>query len=677
MMNLCLLRGVVLLSALLLSESADASKAAVPVAAVPSMPHRREAVLQSSSLQSSPLLRLSGGSVSGASALQQRTAVLAPRVVPTEPHEGQKPGTSGLRKKTKVFQRPNYLENFVQSIFDSLPEGQLNGATLVVSGDGRYHNAAAIQTICQMAAANGVARVWVGVGGLLSTPAVSAVIREREGGVAVGGIVLTASHNPGGPDEDFGIKYNVQNGGPALEAFTDAVHKRTNTLSEYRISDQLPEVDLSIAARHVFTEVTGEGAAAAKRTFEVEVIEPTEDYVALLRRCFDMDAIRTLLRREDMSVVFDGMHGVAGPYAKAVLCGELGLPSSCLHHCEPSETFNGGHPDPNLVYAHELVATMGVTAAGGAAPSASSAPVFGAAADGDADRNMILGRGFFVTPSDSLALIAAHAHLIPWFANAGGLKAVARSMPTSGAVDRVAAAQGLPFFETPTGWKFFGNLMDSRLLGGATLDPLLCGEESFGTGSSHVREKDGLWAVLAWLTIVAEHNRQTPIGALVGVGDIVRQHWAHFGRNYYARYDYEGVDANGAARVLERLRGVSAMFTLAGHGPDRPQPLGTSGCALATADEFEYHDPVDKSVSKRQGVRLLFADGSRIIFRLSGTGSVGATIRIYLERYMPATAPAEQLALETADALAPLINLALELSQVHELTGRDAPTVIT
>jgi len=386
------------------------------------MSHRREAVLQSSSLQSSPLLRLSGGSVSGASALQQRTAVLAPRVVPTEPHEGQKPGTSGLRKKTKVFQRPNYLENFVQSIFDSLPEGQLNGATLVVSGDGRYHNAAAIQTICQMAAANGVARVWVGVGGLLSTPAVSAVIREREGGVAVGGIVLTASHNPGGPDEDFGIKYNVQNGGPALEAFTDAVHKRTNTLSEYRISDQLPEVDLSIAARHVFTEVTGEGAAAAKRTFEVEVIEPTEDYVALLRRCFDMDAIRTLLRREDMSVVFDGMHGVAGPYAKAVLCGELGLPSSCLHHCEPSETFNGGHPDPNLVYAHELVATMGVTAAGGAAPSASSAPVFGAAADGDADRNMILGRGFFVTPSDSLALIAAHAHLIPWFANAGGLK---------------------------------------------------------------------------------------------------------------------------------------------------------------------------------------------------------------------------------------------------------------
>ena len=624
-------------------------------------------------LLNSPLMRLSGGSTgvasTASSSVQQHAAALVPRVVPTEPHKGQKPGTSGLRKKTTVFVQPHYLENFVQSIFDSLPDGQLSGATLVVSGDGRYHNAAAIQIICRMAAANGVARVWVGVGGLLSTPAASAVIREREGGAAVGGIILTASHNPGGPDEDFGIKYNVQNGGPALEAFTDAVHARTNTLSEYRICDELPEVDLSTPARHIFSE--------AGASFEVEVIDPTEDYLALLRQCFDLDAIKQLLAREDMSLAFDGMHGVAGPYAKAVLGEALGVPAAALANCEPSETFGGGHPDPNLVYAHDLVHRMGVTAAGGAMPSAASAPVFGAAADGDADRNMVLGRGFFVTPSDSLALIAAHAHLLPWFANEGGLKAVARSMPTSGAVDRVAEQLGLPLFETPTGWKFFGNLMDSASLGGERLDPLLCGEESFGTGSSHVREKDGLWAVLAWLSILAHHNRETPIGQLVGVGDIVREHWAHFGRNYYSRYDYETVDAAAAARMLERLRGLSDMFARAGHGPSAPLPLGASGYALVTADEFEYLDPVDGSVSSHQGVRLLFADGSRIVFRLSGTGSVGATIRIYLERYVPSDAPAGQLALETAEALAPLIDLALDLSRVHELTERDAPTVIT
>lgn len=614
----------------------------------------------------STLLRLHGGAVGAASAVTH-TAVEDPTLVPTEPFDGQKPGTSGLRKKTAVFMEPRYLENFVQSIFDSLPPDDLHGSTLVVSGDGRFHNAVAIQTICKMAAANGVARVWVGVGGLLSTPSASAVIREREGGAAKGGIVLTASHNPGGPENDFGIKYNVANGGPALEAFTDAVFQRTKSISAYRICDSLPEIDLSEPGRHIFVDEAGGG----KAFFEVEIIDPAEDWIALIRKNFDLPKIKALLAREDMSFVFDGMHGVAGPYANALFHGELGVPKESLHNCVPAEDFNGGHPDPNLVYAAELVERMGLND-----PSSSEGyPVLGAAADGDADRNMILGRQFFVTPSDSLALIAAHWEAIPGLAADGGLKSVARSMPTSGAVDRVAEKLGIPFYETPTGWKFFGNLMDSDLLGGKKLTPLLCGEESFGTGSSHVREKDGLWAVLCWLSILAHHNANTPIGSLVGVGDIVRQHWRTYGRNHYSRYDYETVDSAAAKAMVQKLLDLGKAFEAAGYSPDNPQPL-SGGFSLATVDEFAYTDPIDGSFSPNQGVRLLFSDGSRLIFRLSGTGSVGATVRIYIEKYTPPEDEAG-LALETAEALQPLIDLGLQLSQVRELTGRDAPTVIT
>lgn len=636
--------------------------------------HRQPSPLARETIARSALLRLHGGAVGAGAIASQRQVVHEPTVVPTEPFEGQKPGTSGLRKKTKVFVQPHYLENFVQSIFDSLPQEELRGSTLVVSGDGRYHNAVAIQTICKMAAANGVARVWVGVGGLLSTPSASAVIREREGGAAYGGIVLTASHNPGGPENDFGIKYNVANGGPALEAFTGAVHKRTEAIDAYRICEGLPDIDLSQPGRHVFTGQ--QGGADAAPFFEVEVIDPAEDWIGLIRENFDLPKIKALLGREDMSFAFDGMHGVAGPYATALFHEELGVPLSSLHNCVPAEDFNGGHPDPNLVYAAELVERMGLNDVDApAAAAAAKYPVLGAAADGDADRNMVLGRQFFVTPSDSLALIAAHWEAIPGLAADGGLKSVARSMPTSGAVDRVAEKLGLPFYETPTGWKFFGNLMDSDLLGGKKLTPLLCGEESFGTGSSHVREKDGLWAVLCWLSILAHHNAATPVGSLVGVGDIVRQHWRTYGRNYYSRYDYETVDSSAAQQMVQRLLDLGKDFAAAGHSAANPQPLA-GGFSLATVDEFAYTDPIDGSYSPNQGVRLLFSDGSRLIFRLSGTGSEGATVRMYIEKYAPPSDEAG-LAMETADALAPLIALGLELSQVRELTGRDAPTVIT
>jgi len=407
------------------------------------------------------------------------------------------------------------------------------------------------------------------------------------------------------------------------------------------------------------------------------VIDPCEDYVALLHQVFDMNAIKTLLARPDMSFLMDGMGGVAGPYAHALFVKELGLAPSCLRGCTPSEDFDGGHPDPNLIYAASLVELMGLKPDGSAAgdEAVKSAPVLGAAADGDADRNMVLGRGFFVTPSDSLAVIAAHAHLLPWVARGGGIKALARSMPTSGAVDRVAAKLGLPLYETPTGWKFFGNLMDSHLLGGADLTPLLCGEESFGTGSSHVREKDGLWAVLCWLSILAHHNLQTPQGALVGVGDVVRQHGREFGRNCYTRYGYEEVDAARAKELVARLEELGARYAQEGMSAERPVAL-RNGFELVTLDQFRYEDPVDGSVATKQGVRILFADGSRIIVRLSGTGSVGATVRIYVEKYQP-PGDEEALGAETAQAQAPLVDLALELTQIAELTGRDAPTVIT
>jgi phosphoglucomutase len=400
------------------------------------------------------------------------------------------------------------------------------------------------------------------------------------------------------------------------------------------------------------------------------VIDPTEDYLQLMASLFDLEALRALLSRPDMSFVFDGMHGVAGPYAHAIFGEILGVPREALLNCEPSQDFGGGHPDPNLTYAAALARRMGLSG-----PTEEEPPVLGAAADGDADRNMIVGSRFFVTPSDSVAIIAAHAHVLPWLVRAGGLKALARSMPTSGALDRVAAELGLPLFETPTGWKYFGNLMDSHLLGGANLSPLLCGEESFGTGSSHLREKDGLWAVLCWLSILAHHNAGTPHGQLVGVAEVVAQHWRRFGRNFYTRYDYEGVDSAAAADLVERLRAMGQSFSEAGFGPSNPQPL-LDGFSLATIDEFAYTDTVDGSMALKQGVRLLFADGSRIIVRLSGTGSEGATVRIYIERYQRPGSDKALLA-DATTALAPLVSLALKVTMVRELTGRDEPTVIT
>jgi len=609
---------------------------------------------------------------------------------PTSPIAGQKPGTSGLRKKTKVFMAGYYLHNFVQSVFNSLPAAELKGCTLVVSGDGRYWTREAVQIIIKIAAGNGVGRVWVGKGGawarrqsagkqsppkatpdnpappppllpplagLLSTPAVSCVIREREGGVAYGGIVLTASHNPGGLEEDFGIKYNCANGGPAPEGLTDAIYAATTSLTSITWAPALPDVDLDAL-----------GATQLAPGFSVEVIDPVADYAAALGRVFDFPALRALVARPDFTLAYDGMCGVAGPYGRGVLGGLLGVPPAALRNCDPLPDFGGHHPDPNLTYAEDLVALMGLTRTGEAAPGGAAVPDFGAAQDGDADRNMILGGRFFVTPSDSVAVIAAHADAIPFFAAAGGLKGVARSMPTSCALDRVAAAAGVPLFEVPTGWKFFGNLMDSAELGKANFNPFLCGEESFGTGSNHVREKDGLWAVLAWLSILAKANAGAPVGSLVSVEAIVRAHWARYGRNYYCRYDYEGVDAGAADALMAHLRARVA----AGGGEGCS---GASGAfALAKADEFSYTDPVDGSVSARQGLRFIYTDGSRVVYRLSGTGSVGATLRVYIEKYEPAGGNHN---LPTAAALKELVDLALSLADIEKFTGRKEPTVIT
>mmetsp|Transcript_6263 Transcript_6263/g.7069 ORF Transcript_6263/g.7069 Transcript_6263/m.7069 type:complete len:577 (+) Transcript_6263:75-1805(+) len=557
----------------------------------------------------------------------------------TQPIEGQKPGTSGLRKKVAVFKQENYLANFVQSIFDVLDPTKLTGSTLVVSGDGRYYNREAIQLIIRIAAANGVGRLLIGKDGILSTPAVSTVIREREGGISFGGIILTASHNPGGPDADFGIKYNCENGGPAPEDVTNKIFTRTtniDTIKEAEIAD----IALDTIGTIKFQKISGFGA------FSVEIIDSTEDYYKKMAELFDLDAIKTFLQRSDFKMIYDSMHGVAGPYAKKIFGEILGVEASRLLNANPSEDFNNGHPDPNLVYAKELVEAMSIFK-----DVTADTPDFGAAADGDADRNMVLGKKFFVTPSDSLAIIAANHKAIKYFKN--GLSGVARSMPTSGAVDFVAKALKVDCYEVPTGWKFFGNLMDASKIS-------LCGEESFGTGSDHIREKDGIWAVLAWLSILADKNTGVPEGSLVSVEKIVNDHWKTYGRNYYSRYDYEGVDTDAANQVFETLRGKFGHFT--------------STYAGATANEFEYHDPVDKSISKNQGLRFIFADGSRIIFRLSGTGSSGATIRLYLEKY---TDDQEKVGMETAEALKDLVAIALELAEVEKLTGRKEPTVIT
>jgi len=535
--------------------------------------------------------------------------------VATTPYPDQKPGTSGLRKKVRVFQQPHYAENFIQSVFDVV-EGK-DGATLVIGGDGRFLNRAVIDKAIRMAAANGFARVVVGQGGILSTPAASNLIRQRG---AIGGLILSASHNPRGPDEDFGIKYNIANGGPAPEPITDAIFRRSTTLDSYRIADTAP-VDID-------TPGTGEVAGMT-----VEVIDPVADYADLMERLFDFPAIRAA----GLSMAFDAMSAVTGPYAVEILEGRLGFAPGTVRNAVPLEDFGGHHPDPNLVHARALYDAM----------MAPDAPDFGAASDGDGDRNLIVGRGIFITPSDSLAMLAANAHLAPGYA--AGLKGIARSMPTSAAADRVAAALGILAFETPTGWKFFGNLLDAGM---ATI----CGEESAGTGSDHVREKDGLWAVLLWLNILAATGRS--------VQEIARDHWARFGRNYYARHDYEGVDSAAADALIAELRAALATLPGRAFGP----------LTVVDADDFAYRDPTDASVSAHQGIRVLFEGGSRVVFRLSGTGTSGATLRVYLERYEP---PAGDLAAETGAMLADLVAAADAIAGIARHTGRRAPDVIT
>ena len=534
--------------------------------------------------------------------------------VQTTPFEGQKPGTSGLRKKVPVFQQKHYAENFIQSIFDSL-EGY-SGQTLVIGGDGRYYNPEVVQIAIRMAAANGFGRVLVGRNALLSTPAASNVIRKYK---AFGGIVLSASHNPGGPDGDFGIKYNAGNGGPAPEKITDQIFAKTKVISAYRIATT-PDVDLSkIGTTHV-------GAMT------VEVIDPVSDYEALMQTLFDFDAIRDLFT-SGFTMKFDAMGAITGPYATRILEGLLGCAPGTVMNGTPLPDFGGHHPDPNLVHAKELVDL--VMPPGG--------PDFGAASDGDGDRNLIIGRGMYVTPSDSLAILAANATLTPGYAK--GLAGIARSMPTSAAADRVAAKLGIPCYETPTGWKFFGNLLDAGM---ATL----CGEESFGTGSNHVREKDGLWAVLMWLNILAKRRQS--------VAQIVSEHWRAYGRNYYSRHDYEEVDAGAANGLMQALR--DQLSSLSGKHD------------ISKADDFAYDDPVDGSRTTGQGIRLLFRDGSRIIYRLSGTGTAGATLRVYIERYEPNP---DRHGIETQAALADLIALSRSLPDIAGRTGRSAPSVIT
>ena len=541
------------------------------------------------------------------------------QTVSTAPFDGQRPGTSGLRKRVRVFQAPHYLENFVQAIFDTQPG--LAGGILVLGGDGRYYNREAVQVIARLAAANGVARLIVGQHGWLSTPAASCVIRKRR---ANGGIILSASHNPGGPEHDFGIKFNVPNGGPAPEGVTEAIYAATGSIQRYLTVDH-PDIDI---------DRLGETAVGA---MAVEVVDPVGDYAALMEQLFDFERIRQLFNSGLFRMRFDAMNAITGPYARRLLEQVLGAEPGTVMHGEPLTDFGGEHPDPNLVHAADLVAmTRGADGVD-----------FAAASDGDGDRNMVLGRNCFVTPSDSLAIMVANAHHVKGYQR--GIAGVARSMPTSQAADRVAEALGLPCYETPTGWKFFGNLLDAGTI-------TLCGEESFGTGSDHVREKDGLWAVLFWLNLLAVRRQS--------VREIVDDHWRRFGRNYYTRHDYEGIDSAAANRLIDGLRERAAGLpgqTLGGH-------------TVSYADDFAYTDPVDGSRSEHQGIRIGFTDGSRIVFRLSGTGTEGATLRVYMESYE--RDPARQHR-DTQEAMEPLIGLAETLASIRTITGRDHPDVIT
>ncbi|WP_296420287.1 alpha-D-glucose phosphate-specific phosphoglucomutase [Pseudooctadecabacter sp.] len=538
--------------------------------------------------------------------------------VTTQPIAGQKPGTSGLRKRTKVFMEPHFLENYVQAIFDGT--GGVAGKTLVVGGDGRYFNDRAIQVILRMAAAGGAARCIVGQGGILSTPAASHLIRKRG---ASGGLILSASHNPGGPDADFGLKYNGANGGPASETITAEIFARTQDIAEYHILEAT-DADLGTLGESHLGDMV------------VEIVDPVTDYAALMEDLFDFDAIAALFAG-GFTMKFDAMHAVTGPYATAILEGRLGAAKGTVMNGVPSEDFGGGHPDPNPIWAKDLMEVM----------YADDAPDFGAASDGDGDRNMIVGRGAYVTPSDSLALLASKAHLAPGYAK--GLAGVARSMPTSGAVDRVAAAKGIGCYETPTGWKFFGTLLDAGKV-------TLCGEESAGTGSDHVREKDGLWAVLLWLNILAETK--------MSVADLMEEMWRDYGRCYYTRHDYEDVEADKANAMFDALR--DKLAGLAG--------TDVAGQTVEWADEFSYDDPVDGSHAAAQGLRIGFVGGGRAVFRLSGTGTVGATIRLYLEQL---ETDASRFDLDPAEVLKPINDAALALSDLVAMTGRTAPDVIT
>lgn len=540
--------------------------------------------------------------------------------VVTSPFAGQKPGTSGLRKSVTVFQQPNYLENFVQAIFNSVDD--LKGATLVVGGDGRYHNRVAVKSILKMAAAHGVAKVLVGQGGILSTPAVSCIIRKYK---AVGGIVLSASHNPGGPDGDFGIKYNISNGGPAPESITESIYLKTQDISQYFISDVADE---QIKLDEISTFKI--------ENMEVCVIDSVSDYAELMQQIFDFDAIRSLFS-SGFSMRFDSMSAVSGPYATKIIEDILQAPVGTVVNGQPLEDFGGHHPDPNPVNAHDLISVM----------NSVNAPDFGAASDGDADRNMVVGKNLPVAPSDSLAILAANATLIPGYRN--GISGIARSMPTSTAADLVAKHLGIPCFETPTGWKFFGNLLDAGKV-------TLCGEESYGTGSDHIREKDGVWAVLFWLNLIAVSKKS--------VNQLVEEHWAKFGRNFYSRHDYEAIDSDVANKLVDCVR--AKLPNLIG------QKFGSY--EIVTADDFSYTDPVDGSVSSKQGIRLIFADGSRIVMRLSGTGTQGATLRVYLEKY---EADVTKFSIPTQTALADLISIADQVAEIKARTGMVEPTVVT
>lgn len=539
--------------------------------------------------------------------------------VATTPFQDQRPGTSGLRKPVRQFQQPHYLENFLQSVFSSVEA--LKGGTLVVGGDGRYHNDVAVQTVLRMAAANGVAKAVVGRGGLLSTPAMSCLIRKRG---AAGGIILSASHNPGGPDGDFGVKFNAANGGPAPEAMTEAFFRASRALTAY---ETLETGDIDVSR-------PGTGALGS---MAVEVIDPVADYAALMESLFDFDLIKAQIAAGVIRPCFDALHAVTGPYAEELFIGRLGADAEAVVNAVPLPDFGGGHPDPNAVHLQDLLARLAVP----------NGPNFGAASDGDGDRNMVLGPDFFVTPSDSLAVLAANAQLVP--AYKAGLKGVARSMPTSQAVDRVAAAAGFPCYETPTGWKYFGNLLDDGRI-------TLCGEESAGTGSDHIREKDGLWAVLFWLNVVAARGQP--------VADIVRDHWRRYGRDYYTRHDYEGIDKDRAESLMAALRGKLESL----HGRE------VAGRKVTQADDFAYRDPVDGSTAAGQGLRIAFEGGGRLVFRLSGTGTRGATLRLYIEDHEPD--PAHH-ALDSQHRLAGLIAAAEEIAAIAHHCGREVPSVIT